>query len=244
MEPLTIGLICVAVALAVAYKVIDSRKSEADEAQATALKERGIWVGALVESFERTGMSINDIPQLAITFTAELDDDSIHRGTTKKLVDPLHAMHVQKGAKARFHYDPEDLSNFEFFLGFEESHGSSVAAAIRDQQTLQDRLAEVGLVGRATIRELTETKVEINEEGLMVVLAVTVAPTPTPGERTPAEPFDAEFVCAVAYSRLDNYRPGKQIWVRYDAENPTIVALDWKQQGGTTSTSDSEYNNL
>lgn len=226
------------------WKIIDYRRGRRERqrllAKQALLAERGIWVGALVESFERTGLIINDIPQVRITVSAELDDGRAITASANRLVDPLNASYIQSGAKASLRYDPQDPSNYEMRLGYEESPLADSAELIRRQQALQDRLNEVGLVGRATVKELSQTKIDINDEGTMIHLKVMVVPHDKVAG-APAAPFEAEFDAAVAYSRLKNYQVGQEIWVRYDPQSPATVALDLARQGGTTSTSDSTY---
>ncbi len=96
------------------------------------------------------------------------------------------------------------------------------------QQVLLDELAESGTSARAVVISYEPLGISFNE-GLMVVLGVTVLPD---GEST----FTGTLDAALSHERLANYQVGQSIWVRYDPNDPSRVAIDFEKQGGTTTT--------
>ncbi|HEY8086204.1 MAG TPA: hypothetical protein VIF09_00115 [Polyangiaceae bacterium] len=66
---------------------------------------------ATIASMERTGLTINDVPQVALTM--RLSEGASGTLEVKRLVDPLEAARFQPGASFPLLFDPGDSSNAE-----------------------------------------------------------------------------------------------------------------------------------
>lgn len=119
---ITIGTIVVAALLGIAIlRIRSGRRARRLVAERhRQLETRGVTAAAVVEGFERTGWTINDRPEVIVTVVAQIADGQAIRASDKRTVDPLHAGHLEAGKPAVLHYDPEDLDNFEIFLGYEK----------------------------------------------------------------------------------------------------------------------------
>ncbi len=202
----------------------------ADAARAQKRRERG---SATIKSLQRTGLTVNDQPQVKFELYLDLGDKE---GTVEitRLVDLLEIPRVQPGRKLLVRYDPDDLDNLE--IDFGETPGevecADPEALLAEQQKTLDELNETGVAAEAIVNTLERLGIDVNDgEGFMARLTVTVIPAE-------GGSFRATFPVALAYSRAQNYEPGKRIWVRYDPNDRSRASIDFQRQGGTVSKAD------
>ena len=213
------------------------RAAEAGVVRAAILTVRGITVAASVKSAERTGLLVDDVPQMVITVVAKRGAMAIE-GTRRMLIEPQHSESVKPGAPACLVYDPQDHDNYKVYL-LAEDWDSEADDLLLGQQRLLDQLNETGLVGNAAIRSCAELPIDIQGVGTMVLLHAEIQPW-SPEARVPGESFEADFLVAIAKARIARYQPGKNIWVRYDPDDHSRVSIDFAREDGTVIGSDSE----
>jgi hypothetical protein len=95
------------------------------------------------------------------------------------------------------------------------------AMALQAEMQKQQQLLATGAVGRATIKNFTDTGTLVNFNP-QVVLDLEVA---VDGQT----PYDAQLSTAVPQIYLSRLQAGGSIGVRVDSGDPSSIAIDWAQ---------------
>ena len=95
------------------------------------------------------------------------------------------------------------------------------AMALQAEMQKQQQLLATGAVGRATIKNFTDTGTLVNFNP-QVVLDLEVA---VDGQT----PYDAQLSTAVPQIYLSRLQAGGSIGVRVDPGDPSSIAIDWAQ---------------
>jgi hypothetical protein len=203
-----------------------SRMADGALRQMRGLTARGfegapIAMGTIV-SATRTGLSINDQPQLEILFDVDTMDGQSFRGVAKAIIDITELAAVVPGAVLPVRYRPGSTD------------GQIVIAADAPQQELQAVLDRVRVAkGLVTPRQL-----QISEQGVEAK-AVVLAMSPT-GEiqgdravmdlkfrvtRADQTTFDLDQRKPVDASALAQVQPGMVVTVRYLPHDETELVV-------------------
>jgi hypothetical protein len=94
---------------------ISGELAEARE-QRNALEDRGVSVKGTITNAKRTGLRVNQMPQVEITFDFNLADGRTVEAKLQRLIDILDVPKVQPGVQVDVIYDPENPGNFEMYL--------------------------------------------------------------------------------------------------------------------------------
>lgn len=110
-------LMLTVVGFTIRYKIEDAKETEQImremEAKATARRLRGESSLATITAIERTGLSINDNPQLELKLDMPLHDGREAEITVRHIVDLVDIPRFQPGCTVSMTYDREDPENFE-----------------------------------------------------------------------------------------------------------------------------------
>jgi hypothetical protein len=90
------------------------RKAEED---ARRIQERGVQAFAEIRSVQRTGMSVNDVPQYQLELTVQRKGEPPVSASTKLLLDFTAAAALQPGATVPVVVDPDDPSKVVLDMG-------------------------------------------------------------------------------------------------------------------------------
>jgi hypothetical protein len=94
------------------------------------------------------------------------------------------------------------------------------AMALQAEMQKQQQLLATGAVGRATIKNFTDTGTLVNFNPQVVLNQVAVD-----GQT----PYDAQLSTAVPQIYLSRLQAGGSIGVRVDPGDPSSIAIDWAQ---------------
>src|SRR5262245_53756411 len=107
-------LIAVVIAVALGVPFMLRRRSEQAGLEARLLQQRKARRTAsgraTIKSIERTGLSINDQPQVRIELELDLPD-RVCTWTMKRIVDVLDIPRIQPGSQLAVRYDPDEIEN-------------------------------------------------------------------------------------------------------------------------------------
>jgi len=202
------------------------------------LLRSGATAAGRIVSAARTGTFVNEQPELKLGVIVHLPDGHTRQIAVTQVVDMLDLSRAQAGANVTVRYDPARPDHA--VIAFDAAPDEAAARPPTDlevnagellmaQQELQDELEKTGASAAAVVQEIKPLPVDLNNgAGVLVLLKAAVKPDD-------AVAFTAEFPAALARERLPKYQPGERIWVRYDREHPSRVALDWVKQHGTVS---------
>lgn len=178
-----------------------------------------IGMGTVVET-QRTGLSINDQPQLEIAFDVETTTGHSFRGFAKQIVDLTELSVVQPGAILPVRYLPDstkvtlatDASQAEL-----QSVLNRVQLAKGDITPNQLRIAEQGVEGQAVVLAMTPTG-EIR--GTRSVISVTLRVT-----RPDGSTFDLTQEKPVHPRTVPEIQPGAIVRVKYLPQDESEVSV-------------------
>ncbi|MBV8282958.1 MAG: SHOCT domain-containing protein [Candidatus Eremiobacteraeota bacterium] len=132
-----------------------SRKAAAARARIARLEQAGVKAPGLVLAVKDTGMSINDNPNIRITFRVTPENGQQFDTTTELIVSRLDV--PREGEEYWVVYDPQDTTNFGF--GDRISAPASTAAAADDPVARLERAAQLrdrGVISEAEFETLKQ----------------------------------------------------------------------------------------
>jgi len=187
--------------------------------QGRALRGAPIAIGT-VASVRRTGLTVNDRPQLEITLDVDTPDGQSFRGVARHLVDLTELGAVEPGATLPVRYRPgdgtvalvTDASPAEL-----QSVFNRVLAANGRLDAHGLRIAEHGLDARAVVLAMRPTG-ELRDDRSVLDLTLRVT-------RPDGSGFDVRTEKAVPPRLVPQAQPGSVITVKYLPGDESTVAL-------------------
>ena len=180
-----------------------------------------IGIGTVV-SARRTGLTVNDQPQLEILFDVDTADGQTFRGVARQLVDVTDMALVEPGATLAVRYRPgsgddrvevaTDASQAEVQSAY---NMVQLAKGHLDAHGL--RIAEHGVDARAVVLEMRPTG-EIRDDRSVLDLTMRVT-------RPDGTGFEVAAQKAVPPALVSRVQPGSVVMVKYLPGDETTVAL-------------------
>jgi hypothetical protein len=222
--PELIDLIPAVIPLAIAVFVVPMlwRVTAPPAGTARAFRDASLGIGTLVEA-RRTGLTVNDQPQLDLVFDVEGADGVAFRGTAREILDLTVLSQLVPGVTIPVRYLPGDAS------------GRIVLAPDAAEEEVQDVLYDRQLrAGR-----ITPQQVHVARNGFATT-AVVMGMRPT-GElsdglavirldlrvtRPDGTAFDAVRELPLAQAALPGVQPGSVVAARYLPEDEGYVAIE------------------
>ena len=93
---------------------------------------------------------------------------------------------------------------------------------LQNAQTQAQRLNQIGRPATAIITSFTPLGVNVNGNNPAATLLVKVMPPD-------AAPFDSKLHGVFAATGLHKYQPGKEVFVKYDPVDTSVVAIDYSK---------------
>ncbi|MFI7678285.1 hypothetical protein [Actinophytocola sp. NPDC049390] len=184
-------------------------------------RDAPIGIGTVV-SARRTGLTVNDRPQLEILFDVDTPDGQTFRGVARQLVDVTELAMVEPGATMAVRYRPggrddtvvvaTDASQAEVQSAF---NLVQLAKGHLDAQGL--RIAEHGVDAKAVVLEMRPTG-EIRDDRSVLDLTLRVT-------RPDGTGFEVAAEKAVPPALVSRVQPGSVVMVKYLPGDERTVAL-------------------
>jgi hypothetical protein len=185
--------------------------------------------GTILRTWD-TGTTINDNPVVGFALNVTPTTEPAFQVEMKQIVSRIQIGAFLPGAAVEVMYDPADHKKVKIqsVLGMAGAPGTMGAPAGDPKQIEQMLLAKeqvynavlsMGEAAQATILTATDMNIRINNAGSMMQFHLEVHPTNKPI-------FQADTQGAISDASRTKYLPGQTIWVKFNPNDLTQVALD------------------
>jgi hypothetical protein len=188
--------------------------------------------GTILRTWD-TGTTINDNPVVGFALNVTPTLEPAFQVEMKQLISRIQIGAFLPGATVEVMYDPNDRKKVKIqnVLGLPATvtPGTMGAAPLANTQQIEQLLLakeetynairSMGEAAQATILTATDMNIRINEAGAMMSFRLEVHPTDKPI-------FQAETQGAISDASRAKYAPGQTIWVKFNPNDLTQVALD------------------
>ncbi len=186
--------------------------------------------GTILRTWD-TGTTINDNPVVGFALNVTPSTEPAFQVEMKQIVSRVQIGAFLPGATVQVMYDPNDHKKVKIqsVLGMPGMASMPGAAPAGNAQQVEQMLLakeqtynavrSMGESAQATILSATDMNIRVNEAGSMMSFRLEVHPTSKPV-------FQAETQGAISDASHAKYAPGQMIWVKFNPNDLTQVALD------------------
>jgi hypothetical protein len=190
------------------------------------LMATGETAHATVLHMQDTGMRINDNPRVSLLLEVRPANRPAYQVEIKQVISLLQASQYQPGQQLEVKIDPADPKKVVIAAILAGAGGMASAANAQQveqmlvaQEQMYNAVRSMGEAAQATIMAVTDMNIRVNDQGSMKRFQLLVQPT---GKL----PFQAETQGAIGDVARDKYQEGRTIWVKFNPNEQTQVALD------------------
>jgi hypothetical protein len=177
-----------------------------------------------------TGVTINDNPRIGLLLEVQPANRPAYQVKTTQTVSRLQTSMYQPGQTLEVKIDPANPKKIAITAvingGAPATAGmASAAQAAQIQQTLLateqmcQAVRSMGVPAQAAVLAVTDMGVRVGDAASMMKVSVQVQPADRPA-------FKAETQGAIADTSRPKYQPGSTVWVKFNPNDLTQVALD------------------
>lgn len=176
-----------------------------------------------------TGVTINDNPRVGLLLEVRPTNRPAYQVKTAQVVSRLQTSMYQPGQMLEVKIDPADQKKIAITAVLSSAPGMpgtpDMAQAMQVQQALLateqvlQAVRSMGTPAQATVMTALDMGVRVGDNGSMMKFSLQVQPTDRP-------PFRAETQAAVSDASRLKYAAGNTIWVKFNPNDPSQVALD------------------
>ena len=199
-------------------------------AQNRKLLQTGEPAQATILQLRETGLRINEQPQIGLQLEVRPANRPAYQTEAKMIISYLQAAQFQPGTLLDVRIDPADPSKVAIagVIGSAAMGGMLGQSPMQQQQAQQmlmqmevfnNNLRASGVSAQAKILNASNMGMNVNGNNPLMTFQLEVQP----GDR-PA--FQAMAKGVIGESALYKYQTGSTIWIKYDPNNPSEVALD------------------
>lgn len=186
----------------------------------------GVSAPATIVRVWETGTRLNNQPQVGLVLQVQPADKPAFQAEAKMFISYLLAAQLQPGKLVNVRYDPQNPGK----VAVESATGMTAAnlggmnvpqfeEGLRVQDKYYEAIRSMGEAAQATIVSASETGVLVNGENPLMKFRLEVHPNNRPL-------FQAETQGVISQASKAKYQPGQTIWVKFNPNNLTQVALD------------------
>jgi hypothetical protein len=174
-----------------------------------------------------TGVSINDNPRVGLLLEVHPANRPAYQVKTAQTVSRLQTSLYQPGQTLEVKIDPNDQKKIAITAVISSGTPgmAPVAQVAQIQQTLlateqmYNAVRSMGVAAQAAVLAATDMGVRVGDTASIMKLSVQVQPTDRPA-------FQAETQGAISDASRAKYQPGSTVWVKFNPNDLTQVALD------------------
>ncbi len=177
-----------------------------------------------------TGVTINDNPRIGLLLEVQPANRPAYQVKTAQTVSRLQTSMYQPGQTLEVKIDPANPKKIAITAvisgGMPGMAGMAPAAQVAQvQQTLlateqmYQAVRSMGVPAQAAVLAVTDMGVRVGDAASMMKVSVQVQPTDRPA-------FQAETQGAISDASRPKYQPGSTVWVKFNPNDLTQVALD------------------
>jgi len=226
-----IVLICAAVLLfeggmaATLYFVI--KAALAPEVERRKLLETGEPAEATILEVRDTGMTVNEIyPVVKVLLEVRPQGRPAYQAETQMMINRMDIPQVQPGLVVPVKFDPRNPRHVAVVKQAEltATEGTGPAERAMEQMVVSaDRtnqeVLQSGEPAQAKILLAQPLGVEVNGPNPAMKFTLEIYPASKPA-------FQSEAIAIVAQASIPKYQPGKMVFVKFDPDDTTRVAID------------------
>lgn len=200
---------------------------------ASRLQKIGIPGTALITEVRDTGVTVNNNPQVKLILEVKNSFGQKYTTICRTLVSRLQPGFFQTGMEVPVKIDPKNEKNVVIDLTAKQTGASSgfssQNAAILNADALKTELEQMqreheaiklsGRPARAIIKKYTWLGMYVNGNNPYVELELEVLPETSPS-------FSGKTKGVIAETSVENYQPGKEIFVKYDLYDNAKIVID------------------
>jgi len=196
------------------------------------LRETGEPAEATILQVSDTGLTVNNIyPMVKALLEVRPQGRASYQVETKVLLNRMDIPQIQPGKVVQVRFDPRDPDQVVVVgAGAQDTinaPGSPAEARLAEQMLLgaeqaNQALRQNGEPAQAKILQAQGLGVMVNGNNPAMRLLLEVYPANRPA-------FQAEAIAVVAQASIPNYQPDKMVFVKFDPNDITKVAIDHSQ---------------
>lgn len=196
---------------------------------ASRLQKTGIPRKALIKEVHDTGVTINNSPQIKLIVEVKNSFGQVYTATMRTLISRLQPQLYQAGMTIPVLIDPKNENNMVIdYSGGQQktstaNFGNANIAALKDEMMQDQQAGDLirlnGKAARAIVKKYTWLGINVNGNNPYAELAIEVLPDDGPA-------FEAKVKGAISEQSVAKYQPGQDIFVKYDPNDKTRVAID------------------
>lgn len=191
----------------------------------------GIRGTGTILSVSETGTRINNQPLCKIEMQVEIPGQPVYTATTKRVISYFQIAQFQAGSQFHIMVDPANNQKFQIVNKGDEGAANQLTSNASPQQLKElnekllemeaenNRIRSVGIYSKAIVTKFTNMGVNINGNNPLATIEIQVLP-----ENEPA--FGAVAKNAIKNSSIPLFQPGEEIFVKYDPNDKTKVAIE------------------
>lgn len=194
--------------------------------QNNALLKSGVSAPAVILQADDTGTTMNDSPQVRLTLQVNPPGQPPFQAVTTTFVGRLQVGLIMPGMSATVRYDPVNPSKVAIETLNGAAGGSAApgnTAQLQAQLEAQDRanqlIIQMGQPATAKVLNVTDMNVRVNEVASMLRMDLEVT-------GSDGIPFRAQTQAAVLDTSRPKYAVGNTVYVKYNPNDKTQVAID------------------
>ena len=215
--------------IAIVVAMIFVRRLTGNTSANRQLLATGESAPATIVQMSDTGMRINDNPRVSLVLEVHPATRPAFRVEVKQVISMLQASQYQPGQQVEVKFDPANPQKVVIAAiisgasgmpgGMPGTNAQQVEQMLLTQEQTYNAIRSMGEGAQATILAVTDMNVRVNDQASMKRLQLVVQPTNKPS-------FQAETQGAISDVARDKYQPGKTVWVKFNPNDLTQVALD------------------
>ena len=196
---------------------------------ASRLQKTGIPGKALIKEVHDTGVTINNSPQIKLVVDVKNSFGQVYTATMRTLISRLQPQMYQAGMTIPILIDPKNENNMviDYSGGKQKSMATTFnspnVAALKDEmmsnQQAGDLIRLTGKPARAIVKKYTWLGIYVNGNNPYAELEIEVLPADAPA-------FESKVKGPISEQSVAKYQPGQEIFVKYDTNDQTRVAID------------------
>ncbi len=193
------------------------------------LRKTGTPGKALIKEVHDTGVTINNSPQVKLLLEVKNSFGQVYTTTLRTLVSRLQPQLYQPGMTVPVLIDPNNEKTVIIDFSGGPQRGSTPAHDNTQVNMLKEELMKLqreddairltGKSARAIVKKYTWLGVNVNGNNPYAELEIEVMPDNAPA-------FAAKVKGAISEQSESKYQPGKEVFVKYDADDSSKVTLD------------------
>lgn len=196
----------------------------------TRIIKTGKQATATILSITETGTRINNQPLVKFEVQVELPGVPAYTTTAKSVISYLQVSQFQPGTKVPVMVDSAnnmkivfirqgDIQKPDLYSQASEENIAALKEKLEELQKTNDLIKTTGTYCKAIVTKFTNMGVNVNGNNPLVTIEVQVLPNYEPA-------FSATVKGAIKESSIPLFQPGEEIFVKYDPNDKTKVAIE------------------